>query len=74
MAFKKMVGLVYVKRWEERNRFNFYWWSWEVLKVSRRGENVVIGSWQYDHCVGWYDMICGYWNILGQKIMHEDLV
>ena len=35
MASHRLLGLVHVKRWEKRNRNNFYWKRWEVVEVIK---------------------------------------
>ena len=55
-------GLVYVRRWVKRDRTNFYWcnlvWSWEVVKVSRKGKILLA-------CIGsmWFGGIETFWAI-----------
>ena len=57
----KMVVLVLVRRWEKRNRSNFYWYSWKLLKVSRI-LSVCVGSIQL-----------GVLGILAQKSLYGAL-
>ena len=55
-------GLVHVRRWVKRDRTNFYWctlvWSWEVVKVSRKGK--ILSA-----CIGsmWFGGIKTFWAI-----------
>ena len=39
LASNKMVGLVVARRWEKRNRTNFCWQSWCMIKWGGRGKN-----------------------------------
>ena len=63
MAYKKTVGLVLFRKLEKRNKTNFYWESWQVLKVIRM-VLVQVGSIPLGE----------HWDILGQKIMPRNLV
>ena len=57
MASYKMVGLLLARRWENKNRFL-------LIKLGSGKDAFNARRW----CMIW-----GYWDILGQKIMYENL-